>query len=337
MTVGSGAKLTAGGAATGLTGGAVTLSSTTNSDALVRVSSGSQIQLSQISPNVSAGTVDVEQGAVVAAPGSITLTATRDTISQGTLESKGSVSLTSARISLGEVTQPEPGLVLTNAQLAALAGVSDLELISQSSIDFYGAVALGWSATGNPVLGSLLLDGSALRGFGSGVAKVNAGTVELTDSQSAPIALPAGTGVGSVQVGGNLIDLGRGSYGFSGFQNVTLASRGDIVATGTSTVTASSNLTLQSNRIIGTGGANLTIDAAGSFDTRSAALDPSLTPQTPRPRSDIHRRRGRDRSWGKFRSAIRRTDPRRGQQRRARVPIGHRTLLGPYGRSRITR
>jgi filamentous hemagglutinin family protein len=282
VTVGVGAALTASGSASGLAGGAVTLSSTTGSSALVRVSTGRQIQISQAAPNAAAGTVDVEQGATLSAPGSITLAGTQNAISQGTLESQGSVSLASSSISLGEVTQPESGLVLTNAQLASLGALSDLELISQSSIDFYGAVSLGsMSAQRNPRLGSLLLDAAALRGFGSSAATLTAGTVQITDSQTSPVSLAPGTGVGSLQLTSNTLTLGPGSYGFSGFQNVTLASRGDIVATGTSTLTASSNLTLQSNRIIGAGGANITIDAAGAFDTRQAALDSSLVAQTP--------------------------------------------------------
>jgi filamentous hemagglutinin family protein len=281
VTIGSGASLTASGVATGLTGGSLALSSTSSSAALVRVSTGSQIQLSQTAPNSAAGTVDVEPGAVLSAPGSITLAATRDTISQGTLESQGSVSLTSSHISLGDLAPGTSGLVLTNAQLAALGSVSDLELITPSSIDFYGTVALGsTSAQGKFSLGSLLLDASALRGFGSSSVTMSAGAVEITNDQGSFAAAP-GTGSGALKLAGNSLELGAGSYGFSGFDNVTLASRGDIVASGTAVVTASSNLTLQSHSIIGTSGASLGIDATGAFATLAAPLDTSLPTQTP--------------------------------------------------------
>jgi filamentous hemagglutinin family protein len=282
VTVGAGASLTATGAATGLQGGAVTLSSTSGSSALVRVSTGGQIQLTQAAPNSSSGTTDVAQGAVLSAPGSITLAGTRDTISQGTLESKGSVSLTSSHISLGDVSPGTSGLVLTDAQLAALGTVSDLELITPSSIDFYGAISLGsTSAPGQFSLGSLLLDAPALRGFGPGSATLSAGAVELDNNQGTPSAAASGTGTGALKLAGNSLEFGAGSYGFSGFEKVTLASRGDIVASGTAVVAASSNLTLQSHRIIGMSGANLAIDAVGAFDTLAAPLDASLPTQTP--------------------------------------------------------
>lgn len=281
VTVGSGASLTASGAATDLTGGAVTLSSTTGSAALVRVSTGGQIQLTQTAPNSTAGTVDVSAGAVLSAPGSITLAGTRDTISQGTLESKGSVSLASSHISLGDVAAGTSGLVLTDAQLAALGDASDLELITPSSIDFYGTVSVGSaSAPGGFSLASLLLDAPALRGFGSSTVTLNAGAVELTNDQGNPPAV-GGTGTGALKFAGNSLEFGAGNYGFSGFESVTLASRGDIVASGTAVVTASSNLTLQSHGIVGIAGANLHLSAAGAFDTVAAPLDASLATQTP--------------------------------------------------------
>ncbi len=285
VTIGAGASLTASGAATGLTGGALTLSSAPGSAALVRVSTGGQIQLTQTSPNSAAGTADIEAGALLSAPGSITLAGTRDTISLGTLESRGSVSLTSSHISLGDVAPGTSGLVLTDAQLSALGSLSELQLITPSSIDFYGTVALGaTSGQGKFSLGSLLMDAAALRGFGASSASVtlSADAVELTNDQGAAAPAVAGTGSGTLKIAGNSLELGAGNYGFSGFDNVTLASRGDLVASGTATVTASANLTLQSHRIIGTGGANLTImDASGAFTTVAAPLDASLSTQTP--------------------------------------------------------
>jgi filamentous hemagglutinin family protein len=281
VTVGAGASLIASGAATGLTGGALTLSSVPGSAALARVSTGGQIQITQTAPSAASGTVDVEQGAVLSAPGSITLAGTRDTLSQGTLESQGSVSLTSSHISLGDVAAGTSGLVLTDAQLAALGSVSDLELITPSSIDFYGTVALGSAgAQGTFSLGSLLLDAPALRGFGRSSVTFSAGAVVLTDDQGSSAAA-LGTGSGTLRLSGNSVELGAGSYGFSGFGNVTLASRGDIIASGTSTVAASSNLTLQSHGIMGAGGANITIDAVGAFDTIASPLDAALPTQTP--------------------------------------------------------
>jgi filamentous hemagglutinin family protein len=270
VTVEAGARLSASGPATGLGGGTVTLDTASGSSALVRVSSGQQIEVMRPGASAATGTVDIRQGATLSAAGSITLGGTANTRSEGALESAGSISLSAPQISLGDASPSTPGLVLTNAQLALLANVAELQLISGSSIDLYDGVVIGTSSGSKSGIGSLVLDSSGLRGFGSSAGSVlAAGAVRLTDTQSSASA-SGGTGSGNLDIQGGSIELDAGPYGFSGFQNVSLSSRGAITANGAGSIASQANLTLSGTQIVGNSGADLSIDASGyAFQTRA--------------------------------------------------------------------
>jgi filamentous hemagglutinin family protein len=243
------------------------LSSSSGSSALLRLSAGDQVVVREINPNSSAGTVDVQSGAVLNAGSSITISATENTLSNGSLNANGgSVSLQSSQISLGAAPSSTQGLVLTAAQLSSLGSLSDLELISQSSIDVYGSVALGsLDSKGVPTLSNLTLDSSTLRGLGTAAdtSTLVAGIVSLQNDTLSTATLVAGSGSGTLQIEGNTLNLNGGAYGVSGFSTAILMSHGDIVAQGTATLNAASNLVLDGARLIAAPGASLAINASG--------------------------------------------------------------------------
>lgn len=284
VSVERGARITAESAATGQGGGPLIVDSSSGASALLRVSTGAQVDLTRPSVNSSAGTVEISEGAVLSAPGSITLSATRDAHSNGTFEAGGgSVSLEASRISLGDGVRSTAGLVLTNAQLDLLSSVADLRLISQSTIDLYGGVALGSRSAGKASLGSLTLNAGEIRGFGTGgdVAHLTAGSVSLGNAGA--VAAPTlATGRGALDIESDSLTLGAGHYGFSGFDDVKLGSLAEITASGRSEITAQGNLTMQGTRIIGQGGADVLIDATGhTVRTLAAVVDPKRPVATP--------------------------------------------------------
>lgn len=271
---------------------------TSGDGALLRVASKPQIRLERTpgTTSGSAGILDIEQGATLAADTSTLLDATLDTRLEGRVQQQGgSLSLSASRISLGQPDTDVNGLTLTNADLAALT-VSELSLTSRSSIDFYGAVDLSAQR--------LYFETAGLQAMQSGgdVARLSADVLTLANTNSALLATdpPAGTG-GQLELAARMINLGAGDVSVLGFDRTTLtASEAIVAATRSAATTAvmtapsggtpslppptkgmlnvAGDLALIAGRITGTTGSDLRIDATGSVRTGTASPGAALTP-----------------------------------------------------------
>jgi len=241
--------------------------------ALLRVSSGEQAQINRGDPVTgTAGILDIEQGAQLKSSGSILLDSTKDTFLDGEIDmTGGSLALHASEISLGDAPAAASGLVLDQEQLAALR-VRDLELVSSSDLNLFGAVRLQLPSApggGTPAGSSLSIDAAAIKGYGGAAARLAADHVLLRNGSSKVGSDPAsGAGTLDVQAGKQLM-LDDGSYRISGFQDVRLHSDGAILATGgaggqgSGRLAVDADLTLEAKEVSGRSGATAEIDVTG--------------------------------------------------------------------------
>jgi filamentous hemagglutinin len=294
VTVDPGAQLAAIGSST-QTASSLVLS---GGSALLRVSSAAGATLSVDSvPQTanSAGTVTIDAGANVKGSGSLLLYGTTNTVlASGAEIAAPAVALYSSQVSLGNAPQGTPGLVLTADLLGKLQGLRDLTLGSSSTIDFYGAVQLGTSSSSGPSLESISLDAGGLGGYGAGDKVLEAGSITIQNSSGTAAnfaTVPNGSGAlqvvalaGTNSPSGQLI-LGAGSKTISGFSGVELHADGDIIGTGSGTLSVASSgavpVTLSSAALVGDAGSNQTLTTSGAVTITSTPINGKLTLPAP--------------------------------------------------------
>ena len=234
--------------------------------ALLRVSSGPQETVVRTSaPSNAQGLLSIDAGAILSAS-SLALDAAGNTqVDSGSVITAQAVEASSSRISLGAVPADAAGLNITNQLLGSFNGLTDLELHSNSSIDFYDAVSLGTldPASGKPILANVTLDAAKIAGYGDGDKTIRAGSIILSNAggtQSTPPfnTVPNGTGAFTLVAldtgtkGSGQVSLSMGAKDVEGFSAVTLSANGDIrgtSGTGSLTLANAGALNLQSARI----------------------------------------------------------------------------------------
>lgn len=212
ITVESGAQLVAAGKASPAPADYLL-----NGDgALLRLAGGPQAVIRRSNETGGSGTLNLSSGALLRADGgSLALDASLDTRSAASMVlPDGSLSLGASRISFGTVPTDAPGLALDAASLSAL-GLKELALVSRSSIDFYGPVALS--------LQQLSIDAAGMRRAGA------AGDVTLTAQQTIKLANrsgqsvgPVGSMLGTLTLAAQDVQLETGVQSASGFALVNI-------------------------------------------------------------------------------------------------------------------
>jgi filamentous hemagglutinin len=239
-----------------------------NSDgALLRVSSSAQVNVVRdkaVTGNT--GVLTVEEGARLAAGGSMLLDSTRNTVFDGDIDMQGgSLALKSSRISLGNAPSDTPGLVLSKTAF----NLDELQLISATDLDIYGAVEIDTQ--------QLRIGAAAINGFNNAgaTAEFSADSIQLFNSGSG--SQRSGTGSGTLVFNAREFELGSGSYVADGFDQVTVNAADAVKgagqvfdpATGNSSLPApgvwrvDGDLALNAGHFIGGNGATTRIDAAG--------------------------------------------------------------------------
>lgn len=250
--------------------------------ALLRVSTGPQVTVVRTKvPAALQGLLSIVSGATVSAT-SLALDAAGNTqVDSGAIITAQAVEASSSRISLGAVPAGTTGLNVTTQLLNNFTGLTDLELHSDSSIDFYGAVSLGAidTSSGKPVLQNVTLDAAGIAGYGSGDKTVRAAAITLSNvgnAQSPPSFNTAPDGTGALtlsalatgKAGSGQLNLGAGAKDVEGFGAVTLSADGDIrglKGTGSLTLTNAGALNLRSARF--------SLDAGAEQDIANASAD----------------------------------------------------------------
>jgi filamentous hemagglutinin family protein len=285
ITVGSGASLTAQGNAATTPGYALQ-----GDGAFLRVSAGPQADVTRTASSGATGVLSLEKGSTLTAnQGSIYLDASANVLAAGGLAATGGdLAVQSTHISVGAVPAGTPGTVL-GASALSIAGLRDLQLVSNSSIDFYGGLNLSAQ--------QLTLDSSGLLGFGSSGEAVKiavAKTLTLQNSQNAPLTA-AGSGTGTLALSAADVTLGQGSFGMSGFRAVSLSAQNAIseqstgvqsngVASGSNQAqgvfSTTGDLDLSASRITTSAGSSLQLSAAGAVNLSAPAKPATLAAVT---------------------------------------------------------
>ena len=270
---------------------------TSNSDgALLRVSGDISatisrkggIDLTDLNPSLS-----VEQGATLSG-NAVTLDSTGQASLGATLQDVNSISIGAGRISVeldnGETLQPNPGLVLSAATIAAFqSSAQALALASYTSIDFYGSGTIGGPAdsTGQFPVASLTLDAGAIRGFstvnggnaGGGSVVINAQNVMLNNAINGIAPAPTGiAAAGSLAINAGSIQFGANAATVDGYAATLLTAANDMVATSVGSLTTGGALTLATPLITGATGVAYSFNAGGDLDITQPAQ--SGTPAT---------------------------------------------------------
>ena len=238
--------------------------------ALVRASTGKQMELFRTGVTSQTGSVRLDGGAKVSATGALMLDATASNQLDGEIEIKeGSLALGAGRVSLGDGDGSASGLKLTGEQLRKLEP-SELTLSSASDISFYGDVSISTK--------KLTLRGNALLGFAdAGQTATLEGENIRIDNRNGATTQQQGDGLGTLSVKGKEVVLGEGQYRLGGFEQASLGASSGLITEGLSTLVSAADLRIDTPHVAAGSGANTTIDATG----KSVELVGSGASETP--------------------------------------------------------
>lgn len=176
-----------------------------------------------------------------------------------------SFGLGAGRIAFSGPSPEGDSVVIDGTLLASVRAANSLSLRSYSTIDFLGSLNL--ALVGN---GRLLLDAAGLRGLGGAAdtVKLSAGEVLLRNSSGSTLTA-SGRGALTIEAHPPLRDVTTGGLEISGgsqslgFDQVTLASKGDISFSGTGQLNTQGNLDLVAERVTGKTGTDQKVTSGG--------------------------------------------------------------------------
>lgn len=239
--------------------------------AFVRVSSTPGLDLVRTGASRVRGDIVVASGARLEGE-EVQLDATRSVVldNEAAIAAR-SFNLGTGRIALGGPSPEGDAVVLSGSLLDAVLATERLTLRSYSTIDFLGSLALGSvGAAGDASLDYLMLDAQGLRGLGaaSDAVRIVAGYVVLRNSTGVASSV-SGQGTLDIEArpplrmgetGGLAIGAGAQSLGFG---STRFASSGDIVFSGSGSVSSPGAVTLDAARVTATTGTNQSVTSAG--------------------------------------------------------------------------
>ena len=256
ITVSGGASITAQGTAATTAGYALQ-----GDGAFFRASTSPQATVIRTASTGASGVLSLEQGSIVTANrGSIYLDGSANVLTEGAIAvAGGDLAVQSTHISVGAAPAGTSGTLLGGNALG-ISGLRNLELVSNSSIDFYGSVKLNAQ--------QLTLDAAGISGFGSAGDAVDvtvAKSLTLQNSQNAPI-IGFGSGAGTLNLSAADVTLGQGSFGMTGFKSVSVGAQNSISGESNGVFSTAGDLTLAASRITATAGSSLQLTAGGAVN-----------------------------------------------------------------------
>lgn len=231
--------------------------SATSDGAFLRVSAGTGVELSRDKPiKGTGGNLNIEEGAVLSAAGSIALDATGNSRFGGQIDlNDGSLWLGASRINLGAAPTDVAGLSLSDSQLSALK-VSDLALHSNSEIGSYGS----YSVTAKNI--DIKASGLVNSGQGTGQAQFTADTITLANASANQATDKVGSGT-SLKFNSKEFSFAGGNFSLAGFNNIEVQGTTKTRLSGTGQLIAASNLDISTPVLTTTSGADTLLFAAG--------------------------------------------------------------------------
>lgn len=257
------------------------------SGAMLRLSTGGQMSfVRQGTLDFTKGSLQIQQGAKLAASGSMIMDATYAMSMQGdfVLPGTGAMTIAAGNIRLGDAPTVEGSLVLGEQQLAQLEQIQSLTLKSYSTVDIYGDVTLGTAGKG-----SLTIDSAGITGIDTqnpANAVLRYGEITLRNLGDAGYN-PASTGVGTLTLQADSLILDRGEKAFSGFASVVLDAD-SVTLQDAGTLIAAADLNIKTAQIVAGKSADQNIlacvaatcnETTSPSDWRSVSL--SATSMTP--------------------------------------------------------
>ncbi len=263
LTVAAGAELVASGDLAQL---ADTFRLTGDGAALV-ISAGTQVGLLRSDEAGLTGTVLLEPGSrIEARGGSLALDASLDTRSAATLVlPQGSLSFGASLISIGSAPAGTPGLTLDATALSGL-DLSELRLVSRSSVDLYGDLELD--------LERLVVDASGWQRRDAGLsARISAvDSITLLNSGGGTLGGDTVLG-GTLQFAARHMAVGPGLQWLVGYETVRLDASDSILLTGEGGLRADGNLTIGTPVISVDRGARSALSSNGALTLEGQAPD----------------------------------------------------------------
>ena len=211
--------------------------------AALRLAAGQQAEIRRDNETGATGSLILEQGAQLAADGgALAMDASLDVQSDALLAlESGSLSLGASRINLATSGITAAGLTLDADQLGSL-NLDQLALVSRSSIDIYGDVALA--------VNELSLDAAGLRSSeNNGNASIAANSIVLGNRAGRTDAVATASG-GTLQLVADEIVIAQGAQRISGYDDVALIAGTQIRGEDTGGLDVSGGLTLSTPGLI---------------------------------------------------------------------------------------
>ena len=252
----------------------------------MRASNGAAVKFNRFGAVNSSGNLVIEAGSQLISGNAILVEGDQSaTLETGAVLQAPSIYASGYLVSLGAVPNSVGGLDFSSQTFESLQATRDLTLFSQTSIDFWGSVALGG---GN--LANLVLDAGQLSNRTSNSTfTVNAGnmTIQATDPYHAGNGITSGSLILNAtrlpDGSGGIITIGGGAKYIDGFNAVGLTAARQIVLDQTGTLNVPGSLTLTTPQLTAMPNAYQQISATGAFLlNRSSgaapipATDPSL-------------------------------------------------------------
>lgn len=175
------------------------------------------------------------------------------------------------------------GLTLSGTALQGLQSAQTLSLLSYSSIDIYGAGAIGSvNANGQPTLANLALHAGEIRGFntagGSGMVSFTAQNVLLDNVAGAADPGARAASGGTLTFNAGTLRLGVNQLAIDQFANVAFNSSGGVQGQGTGGLAVQGNVTVTAPLLTGALAANQTLTASGSLTLATTANATATVP-----------------------------------------------------------
>lgn len=227
--------------------------------AMLRLAAGDQAEIRRSGETGASGSLILDAGARLDAPnGALALDASADTRSSATLAlQNGSLSLGASAINVGAAPADAPGLTLDADAINALS-LNELTLVSRSSIDLYGDVALA--------VNDLLLDAAGLRGLQQVQgASISAGERIILANRADQSGVDAAASAASLTLSAGEVVIGDGIQRVSGFGAVTIDAQERVLAQGTGGLSVAGDLTLNSPLMLAGAGARTQIAVSGAL------------------------------------------------------------------------
>ncbi|HUA25569.1 MAG TPA: filamentous hemagglutinin family protein [Steroidobacteraceae bacterium] len=229
--------------------------------ALVRASTGSQVDLTYTGtePSSGAASLTVAQGALVSATGSMSFDTSGTVDFSGSLSANNaSVRLSGDDIALGTVPTGFNGFAISAGLLGNLSS-SQLTLDASAPVAVYGPVRVTLNSVDIAAPGIDVSQGGAL--------EVSAGSITLGNPGS---AATADAGTGSVALTAAHVVLEGGTFTLSGAGSAAITASDDLTATGSGSLVTGGSLTLTSPVMQSAAGTDYAFTATGALTTALA-------------------------------------------------------------------